>query len=79
MNNYINLYIMFMYILCFLLLLYLLVSQLLVKNQTMVPVLPIALDNRWFKPALLDAVLEYEGFTGPQIAEKVSTRLSQIK
>jgi transketolase len=27
--------------------------------------------NKWFKPALLDDVLEYEGFTGKQIAEKI--------
>jgi len=33
--------------------------------------LPIALDARWFKPALLDELLEYEGFTGAQIASRV--------
>ncbi len=58
--------------------LYTAICELLIKNQTLAPVLPIALDNRWFKPALLNAVLEYEGFTGPQIAEKVTTKLSQM-
>jgi len=33
--------------------------------------LPIALDERWFRPALLDEVLEYEGYTGGQIAARV--------
>jgi transketolase len=32
---------------------------------------PIALEHRWFKPALLDDVLAYEGFTGKQIAERI--------
>ena len=35
------------------------------------PVLPIALNDKWFKPARLNEVLEYEGFTGKQIAEKI--------
>jgi transketolase len=34
-------------------------------------VLPIALEERWFKPALLKDVLEHEGFTGEQIAQKI--------
>ena len=59
--------------------LYTAVCELLIKNQTLAPIMPIALDNRWFKPALLNDVLEYEGFTGPQIAEKVIMKLSQLK
>jgi transketolase len=39
-------------------------------------VLPIALEQRWFKPALLDRVLEYEGFTGKQIADKILNALT---
>ncbi len=32
---------------------------------------PIALEERWFKPALLSDVLAHEGFTGEQLAQKV--------
>jgi transketolase len=38
-------------------------------------VLSIALDGRWFRPGLLDDVLRHEGFTGPQIAERVHSAL----
>ena len=34
-------------------------------------VLPIALEERWFKPARLPEVLEYEGFTGRKMANKI--------
>jgi transketolase len=46
-------------------------SEYLVRNGISVPVLPMALEERWFKPALLLDVLEYEGFTGAQIANKI--------
>ncbi len=54
--------------------LFTIVSEVLVKHQTMCSVHPIALENRWFKPALLKDVLEYEGFTG----EKLAGRILQI-
>ena len=43
-----------------------------------VPVLPLALDERWFKPALLPDVLAFEGFTAESIADRVQRRLSQL-
>ncbi len=52
------------------------VAELLLKHKLAGNVLPIALEQRWFKPALLDRVLEYEGFTGKQIAEKILKALS---
>ena len=54
------------------------VAELLVRNHTSCNILPIALENKWFKPGLLQDVLEYEGFTGRQIAERVITKLNQI-
>lgn len=51
--------------------LFTIVSEVLVKNQTMCTVQPIALENRWFKPALLNDVLEYEGFTGTKLAKRI--------
>lgn len=51
------------------------VSETLVRHRVMADVLPLALDERWFKPALLKDVLVYEGFTGPQIAYRIRERL----
>ena len=51
--------------------LYSIVAEVLLKNQLTAKVLPLALNEKWFKPALLPNVLDYEGFTGKQIAEKI--------
>ena len=51
------------------------VSETLVRHGVMADVLPLALEERWFKPATLDRVLEYEGFTGLQIAARILERL----
>jgi transketolase len=51
--------------------LYSIVSETLVKHRMTASVLPVALDHRWFKPALLPDVLHYEGFTGEQIADRI--------
>jgi len=51
--------------------LYTIVAEVLLKYATTARVLPIALNDKWFKPALLPDVLHHEGFTGKQIAEKI--------
>ncbi len=51
--------------------LYSIIAEVLLKNKKTATVLPIALMNRWFKPGILKDVLEYEGFTGEKIAEKI--------
>ncbi len=51
--------------------LYSILAEVLLENQKTAKVLPIALKEKWFKPARLNEVLEYEGFTGKQIAEKI--------
>jgi transketolase len=51
--------------------LYTIVAETLLKERKTAKVLPIALEERWFKPALLEAVLEHEGFKGRQIAERI--------
>jgi transketolase len=56
--------------------LYSIVAELCLKARIAPRVLPIALDNRWFKAGRLDEVIEAAGFTGPQIATKI---LSQIE
>lgn len=51
--------------------LYSILSELLVIKRINARILPIALNNKWFKPALLKDILEYEGFTGQAIADKI--------
>jgi transketolase len=51
--------------------LYSIVAETLLKNRTTAHVQPFALNERWFKPARLNEVLEHEGFTGKQIAESL--------
>jgi transketolase len=51
--------------------LYTILCETMVNENFCCRVLPIGL-NTWFKPALLNDVLEYEGFTGKAIAERIS-------
>ncbi|MBS1686191.1 MAG: transketolase [Bacteroidetes bacterium] len=56
--------------------LYSIVAEVLLKNRTTANFLPLALNEKWFKPGLLSEVLVYEGFTGPQIAERVQQHVA---
>jgi len=51
--------------------LYSILAETLLKHRITANVIPFALKERWFKPALLPDVLQYEGFTGKQIAEEI--------
>jgi transketolase len=51
--------------------LYSIVATVLLKHGLTANVLPIALNEKWFKPSLLPNVLQHEGFTGKQIAERI--------
>ena len=53
-------------------------SEILVRNRTMVNVMPIALEQRWFSPGLLKDVLEHEGFTGKQLSQRILTKFTSI-
>ena len=59
--------------------LYSILSEILVRHERTARVLPMALDGRWFKPALLNDVLSYEGFTGGQIASRIIVALEERK
>ncbi len=59
--------------------LFTIVSEVLTKHRTMCDVYPIALDNRWFKPALLPDVLEYEGYTGAHLAKRVLQTVAEFE
>lgn len=51
--------------------LYSVTAELFLRKKIICDVLPVALKDSWFKPALLQDVLEYEGFTGEKIAERI--------
>jgi transketolase len=55
--------------------LYSIIAEIFLKNKITCDVLPIALMNKWFKPSLLTDLLEFEGFTGEQIAGKIKEKL----
>lgn len=55
--------------------LYSILAEVLLKNKKTADVLPIALMNKWFKPALIKDVLEYEGFTAEKIADRILNKL----
>lgn len=56
--------------------LYSILAEALLEQGVAVPVLPIALHERWFKPALLADVLAYEGFTAEALARAIGERLA---
>jgi transketolase len=59
--------------------LYSILAETLLEHGVKANVLSLALDGRWFKPALFSDLLEYEGFTAPAVAQKVIERLSSLK
>lgn len=46
-------------------------AEVLLKFQLTCRTLPMALEERWFRPGLLADVLRHEGFTGDQIAARI--------
>jgi transketolase len=53
------------------------VAETLLMQRLTAKTLPIALEERWFRPATLERVLEHEGFTGEKIAARVSWALEE--
>jgi transketolase len=57
--------------------LYSIVAETVLRHRVgKVEVLPLSLEERWFRPGLLSEVLETEGFTPEQITSKVLSNLS---
>lgn len=54
-------------------------SEYSVKTNLFTKILPLSLKNKWFKPALLNDVLEFEGFTGTQIANKIENYFIKMR
>lgn len=55
--------------------LYSILAEFCLREQIVCKTIPFALAERWFKPALLADVLEYEGFTGEQIAQRILDKI----
>ncbi|HTQ02910.1 MAG TPA: transketolase C-terminal domain-containing protein [Polyangiaceae bacterium] len=53
-------------------------AETLLRERTTARTLPIALEERWFKPATLPRVLEHEGFTGEKLAARVHWALEEL-
>jgi glutamate-1-semialdehyde 2,1-aminomutase len=51
--------------------LYSLVAEVLVRHRVSVPVVPMGLDGRFFRPGRLADVLEHEGFSPPRLAARI--------
>lgn len=58
--------------------LYSIVAETLVKHREMAHVMPVALTERWFRPGLLQAVLEHEGFTAEKMKVKILEKLPEL-
>ncbi|MCL4548809.1 MAG: transketolase [Bacteroidetes bacterium] len=56
--------------------LYSILAEVLLKNKITANVLPFAFMDKWFKPGLLNDVLEYEGFTAEQISKRIIKQLA---
>jgi transketolase len=57
--------------------LYSIVCEIMAEEKMQANLLPIALNNKWFKPALLNDVLEYEKFTAADISSKIIDALNK--
>jgi transketolase len=53
------------------------VAELCVRNRVAPRVVPLGLDNRWFRAGRLDEVLEAEGFTAAGIARSIVSKLEE--
>ena len=55
--------------------LYSILAEVLLRHQRTARVLPIALEERWYRPGRLSEVLEYEGFTAQHLAQRIAAAL----
>jgi transketolase len=58
--------------------LYSILAEIFLKNNTTCNVFPMALRERWFKPALLNEVLVFEEFTPEKIVEHAIRQFENI-
>jgi transketolase len=58
--------------------LYTIVAEVLLKHKLTANVKSIAFDNRWFKPASLSEVLEYEKLTAEHLTKRIKSNLENL-
>lgn len=58
--------------------LFTILSEIAVKNKIYAEILPIAFDNKWFKPTIVSEVLRFEGLTSPSITLQIEKRFDSI-
>jgi transketolase len=51
------------------------VCEILARNQKISPLQSISMGERWFKPGLLSEVLDYEGFAGQKLADRIKKEI----
>lgn len=56
-----------------------LLAELMVRHQFLRPLLPIAFESRWFRPALFDAVIHHEKLNAEALADRIGTWLHSQK
>ncbi len=59
--------------------LYTILSEIALKYKLSANVFPIAFDNKWFKPAVVNDVIEYEGLTPPSLRTLIKKKFELIK
>jgi transketolase len=58
--------------------LYSITAELFVRHGVTTPLVPIAMEDRWFRPALIADVLRVEGFTARQLAARAEQALVRL-
>ncbi|GMT46653.1 MAG: transketolase [bacterium] len=53
-------------------------GEMFLRHNVRCRVFPFGLDERWFRPAMLQDILEYEGLTGEKIADKIMEETEKI-
>jgi transketolase len=59
--------------------LYTIICEILTRKKIIVNTLPVAFNERWFKPALLNDVIEFENLSGKKISRKILRELELLK
>lgn len=58
--------------------LFTILSEITVKNKICAEILPIAFENKWFKPTIISKALEFEGLTPNSIAMQIEKRYKSL-
>ncbi len=54
------------------------VAELFARTQATASLLPISLENRWFKPLMMENLLEYESFSAQALVHRIQTHMAEF-